>query len=92
MYKAILLIPDVFNHKHTKLLANLLLERLGFGSAILHQESVCASFGSGVSSACVVDIGDQKTSVCCVEDGISHRNTRVTMDYGAVTSPGVSTM
>lgn len=82
MYKAILLIPDVFNHKHTKLLANLLLERLGFGSAILHQESVCASFGSGVSSACVVDIGDQKTSVCCVEDGISHRNTRVTMDYG----------
>lgn len=41
MYKAILLIPDVFNHKHTKLLANLLLERLGFGSAILHQ--VCTS-------------------------------------------------
>ncbi|XP_078341111.1 actin-related protein 8-like [Crassostrea virginica] len=82
MYKAILLIPDVFNHKHTKYLMNLLLERLGFGSAILHQESVCASFGSGVSSACVVDVGDQKTSVCCVEDGISHRNTRVTMDYG----------
>ena len=35
-----------------------------------------ATFGCGVSSACVVDIGDQKTSVCCVEDGISHRNTR----------------
>lgn len=51
MYKAILLIPDVFNHKHTKLLANLLLERLGFGSAILHQvckcnvlQEVCQSF------------------------------------------------
>lgn len=32
--------------------------------------------------ACVVDVGDQKTSVSCVEDGISHRNTRVRMDYG----------
>ncbi|XP_062612394.1 actin-related protein 8-like [Saccostrea cucullata] len=82
MYKAMLLIPDVFSHRHTKHLMTLLLDRLGFGSAILHQESVCATFGSGVSSACVVDIGDQKTSVCCVEDGISHRNTRVTMDYG----------
>lgn len=43
---------------------------------IVLQESVCAVYGSGLSSACVVDIGDQKTSVCCVEDGISHRNTR----------------
>ena len=33
-------------------------------------------FGQGVPSACVVDVGDQKTSICCVEDGISHRNTR----------------
>lgn len=43
---------------------------------IVHQESVCAAFGSGLSSACVVDVGDQKTSVCCVEDGVSHRNSR----------------
>lgn len=43
---------------------------------VVHQESVCATFGSGLSSACIVDVGDQKTSVCCVEDGVSHRNTR----------------
>lgn len=43
---------------------------------VVHQESVCATFGSGLSSTCVVDVGDQKTSVCCVEDGVSHRNTR----------------
>lgn len=43
---------------------------------IVHQESVCATFGSGLSSACVVDVGDQKTSLCCVEDGVSHRNSR----------------
>ncbi|KAG8556954.1 hypothetical protein GDO81_018264 [Engystomops pustulosus] len=49
---------------------------------IVHQESVCAVYGSGLTSACVVDVGDQKTSICCVEDGISHRNTRLCLAYG----------
>ncbi|CAJ1055577.1 Actin-related protein 8 [Xyrichtys novacula] len=51
-------------------------------AVIVHQESVCATFGSGLSSACVVDVGDQKTSVCCVEDGVSHRNSRLCLAYG----------
>ena len=37
---------------------------------------MCATFGAGVPSACVVDIGDQKTSVCCVDDGMSQTSTR----------------
>lgn len=82
IYKAILMIPDVYVHKHIKELMNILLDKLGFGSAIIHQESVLATFGCGIGSACVVDIGDQKTSICCVEDGISHKNTRITMEYG----------
>lgn len=45
---------------------------------ILHpQESVCASFGAGLSSACVVDVGDSKASVCCIEDGVSLEQTRL---------------
>lgn len=47
-----------------------------YAAIIVHQESVCATFGSGLSSACVVDVGDQKTSLSCVEDGVSHRNSR----------------
>jgi actin-related protein 8 len=43
---------------------------------------VAATFGSGLSYACVVDVGDQKTSVSCVEDGICHPNTRVRLEYG----------
>ena len=43
---------------------------------MVHQESVSATYGSGLSSACVVDVGDQKTSLCCVEDGVSHRSSR----------------
>ena len=27
-------------------------------------------------------MGDQKTSISCVEDGISHPETRIHLDYG----------
>ena len=36
-YKAVLLIPDVYNHKHVREMMNLLLDRLGFGAALVHQ-------------------------------------------------------
>ncbi|XP_070558139.1 actin-related protein 8-like isoform X2 [Ptychodera flava] len=81
-YRAILLIPDIYHRPHVKELMNLLLNRLGFGAAIVIQESVCATFGAGLQSACVVDVGDQKTSISCVEDGLSHRNTRIRLSYG----------
>lgn len=81
-YKALLLIPDVYTHLHIREMMRVLLERLGFGAAIVHQESVCGAFGAGVPSGCIVDVGDQKISVCCVEDGISHKNTRLTMEIG----------
>uniref|UniRef100_A0A8C3AQL3 Actin related protein 8 n=1 Tax=Cyclopterus lumpus TaxID=8103 RepID=A0A8C3AQL3_CYCLU len=60
---------------------NIFILKLCF-SIIVHQESVCATFGSGLSSACVVDVGDQKSSLCCVEDGVSHRNSRLCLAYG----------
>lgn len=46
------------------------------------QEHVAATFGSGLSYACVVDIGDQKISISCVEDAMSHPNTRVSLKFG----------
>lgn len=46
------------------------------------KDHVAATFGAGLGYACVVDVGDQKTSVSCVEDGISHPNTRVKLEYG----------
>lgn len=81
-YRAVLVIPDVYCRQHVKEIVNMLLTKLKFGSCFVHLESVCATFGAGLSYACVVDVGDQKTSVSCVEDGISHRNTRLCMEYG----------
>uniref|UniRef100_A0A3Q2C7B5 Actin-related protein 8 n=1 Tax=Cyprinodon variegatus TaxID=28743 RepID=A0A3Q2C7B5_CYPVA len=81
-YRCILLVPDIYNRHHVKEIVTMLLQNMGFSGIIVHQESVCATFGSGLSSACVVDVGDQKTSISCVEDGVSHRNTRLCLAYG----------
>jgi actin-related protein 8 len=81
-YRAVLLIPDVYHRRHVRDLLDLLLQRLGFAAAFIVQESVCATFGAGVGSACVVDVGDQKTTVSCVEDGLVQPLTRLVMQYG----------
>lgn len=76
-YKAILVIPDIYNRLYIKELVSLLLCRLGFGGCFLLQDHVASTFGAGLGAACVVDLGDQKTSVSCVEDALSQRATRV---------------
>ncbi|XP_047359700.1 actin-related protein 8 isoform X3 [Vespa velutina] len=75
-YRAVLVIPDIYNRHYLRELTTLMLCEIGFGGCFLLQDHVAATFGAGLGYACVVDVGDQKTSVSCVEDGISHRNTR----------------
>ena len=72
----ILLIPDLIDRTALKELVNLLLVRMEFSSAFLHQESVCATFSAGLSSACVINVGGETTHICCVEEGMSNPSTR----------------
>lgn len=81
-YRAFLVIPDIYNRSHIKELLRLLLKRMKFGGVLISHEAVCATFGAGLNYACVVDIGDQKTSVCCVEDGFSPRVARLCLEFG----------
>lgn len=46
----------------------------------LFQESICAAFGAGLATACVVDIGATKTSVSCVEEGLILPDTRSVLE------------
>lgn len=69
-HRVVLVIPDVYNRRHVKELVSMLLRSFGFHSCFIQHESVCATFGAGLSSATVVDVGDQKTSayrVCVVD-------------------------
>lgn len=81
-YRAVLVVPDSLDKNHIKEMMNILLCKLGFSSVIIHQESVSSVFGCGLSAACVVDVGDEKTSICCVEDGLVIPSSRLWLQYG----------
>lgn len=75
-YRTLVLVPDMCKRRHLRAIIEVLLDDLGFAAVLLHQESVCATFGAGVSSACVVDVGASKVSVSCVDEGISLEQCR----------------
>lgn len=75
-YRAVVVIPDMYRRRHVRAIIEVLLADLGFSAVLLHQESVCATFGAGVSSACVVDVGASKISVSCVDEGVSVEESR----------------
>ncbi|KAF8724871.1 cytoskeleton organization, partial [Rhizoctonia solani] len=78
----ILVIPDHFDRFYVRELANVLLVQMGFAQICVQQESLCAAFGAGLSTACVVDIGAVKTSIACVDEGQVVPDTRITLDLG----------
>ncbi|KAK3817305.1 MAG: hypothetical protein J3Q66DRAFT_282815 [Benniella sp.] len=78
----LLVIPDLYNKLYVIELVNMLLKSMQFRGVIALQESVCAAFGAGISTACVVDIGAEVTKVACVEDGVCIANSRAVLKYG----------
>ncbi|CAE6403838.1 unnamed protein product [Rhizoctonia solani] len=71
-----------FDRFYVRELANVLLVQMGFAQLCVQQESLCAAFGAGLSTACVVDIGAVKTSIACVDEGQVVPDTRITLDLG----------
>ncbi|ORY81557.1 hypothetical protein BCR37DRAFT_402909 [Protomyces lactucae-debilis] len=81
-YAFCLVIPDLYDRAFVENLMHVAFAELSFAQVLLLQESVCATYGAGISSACVVDVGAQKTSVSCVEEGICLGDSRVLLNYG----------
>uniref|UniRef100_A0A0X3P4Z1 Uncharacterized protein n=1 Tax=Schistocephalus solidus TaxID=70667 RepID=A0A0X3P4Z1_SCHSO len=63
-------------------MTGMLLTNLKFARVVVQQASACATYGVGLPTACVVDIGSQKTSVACVDEGVSLPEVRVTLPIG----------
>ncbi|KAG8718045.1 actin-like protein arp8 [Ceratobasidium sp. 394] len=78
----ILVIPDYYDRFYVRELVNVLLVQMGFAQVCVQQESLCAAFGAGLSTACVVDIGAVKTSIACVDEGQVVPDTRISLDFG----------
>jgi len=81
-YNVVLIIPDLFVRTQIKGLINIFMKVMGFKSIFIHLESVLSTFGAALQTACVVDIGSTKVSVCCLEDGLIVENSLIRKNYG----------
>ncbi|KAK8252728.1 hypothetical protein HDK77DRAFT_436509 [Phyllosticta capitalensis] len=83
-YGCVCVIPDLYEKRYVCQMLDILLRDIGFGRVCFQQESLAATFGAGYSSSCIVDIGAQKTSICCVEEGLCIEDSRVNLKYGGM--------
>ncbi|KAF2853014.1 actin-like ATPase domain-containing protein [Plenodomus tracheiphilus IPT5] len=81
-YKCVFIIPDLYERQYVTMILDILIRDLGLGKVCLQQESLSATFGAGYGVACVVDIGAQKTSICCVDEGLCAEESRVNLKMG----------
>ena len=81
-YGCVFVIPDLYEKQYVVLMLEMMMRDLGFARCAFMQESLAATYGAGYTSACVVDIGAQKTSICCVEEGMCIEGSRVNIKYG----------
>ncbi len=78
----VFVIPDLYDRVYVSAILDILLRDLAFGRVCFIQESVAASFGAGYSVSCIVDVGAQTTTVCCVDEGMCIEHSRVNLKYG----------
>ncbi|KAF2226451.1 chromatin remodeling complex subunit [Elsinoe ampelina] len=81
-YSVVFVIPDLYEKTIVAQVLHELLMDFGFQRVCFMQESLAATFGAGYSSSCIVDVGAQKTSICCVEDGMCIEDSRMNLKYG----------
>ncbi|KAG9239745.1 hypothetical protein BJ875DRAFT_365064 [Amylocarpus encephaloides] len=81
-YSCVIVIPDLYDKVYVERLAQWAIVNAEFKQVCFIQESLAATYGAGYSSACIVDIGAQKTSICCVDDGLCIENSRINLKYG----------
>jgi len=79
---ALLVVPDSLDVDEISLLADVVLQDLGFRACAVHVESVAAAFSHGAPVSCVVNLGAQASSVVCVEDGCALPASRIFLPFG----------
>lgn len=81
-YSIILIIPDIFIRQQVKGLVNVFLRTLEFKYIYIHLESILACFGACLSQACVVDLGYEKVTISCVDEGLILPGTTIRKCFG----------
>lgn len=81
-YSCVFVIPDLYDKKYVKQALRTCMNWFEFSKVCFIQESMAATFGAGYTQACVVDVGAQKTSIACVEDGLVIEDSRINLKFG----------
>lgn len=81
-YSCVFVIPDLYEKSYVTQVLDMLMREFAFARVCFIQESLAATFGAGFTSACVVDVGAQKTTICCVEEGMCVESSRVNLKFG----------
>lgn len=81
-YRVVLVIPDICDREDVRSMVDLVLNSLNFFAIFVVLENVASAFGDCIPSACVIDVGAEKTSISCVDDGLSLPETRIMLAYG----------
>jgi len=81
-YSCVFVVPDLYERVYVTTILDVLIREFGFSRVCFIQESLAATFGGGFSISCVVDVGAQKTSICCVDEGMCVEESRINLKYG----------
>ncbi|KAI0024581.1 putative chromatin remodeling complex subunit [Xylariomycetidae sp. FL0641] len=81
-YSCVFVIPDLYDKRYVEQVLKSCMVWFEFSRVCFIQESMAATFGAGYTQACVVDVGAQKTSVACVEDGLCVEDSRINLKFG----------
>ncbi|RDA84461.1 hypothetical protein CP532_0061 [Ophiocordyceps camponoti-leonardi (nom. inval.)] len=81
-YSCVFVVPDLYDKHYVEQMLRSAMIWFEFSRICFVQESMAATFGAGYTQACVVDVGAQKTSVSCVEDGLCVDDSRINLKFG----------
>jgi len=81
-YDVVFVVPDLYDKKYMESMLRSLLIELEFKQVAFIQEGLAAQYGAGYSMNCIVDIGAQKTSISCIDDGMIIEDSRINLKYG----------
>ena len=81
-YSCVFVIPDLYDKAYVEMVLRMCMSWFEFNKVCFIQESYSATCGAGYSQGCVVDVGAQKTSIACVEDGLVVEDSRINLKYG----------
>lgn len=81
-YSCVFVVPDLYERVYVTAVLDALIREFGFSRVCFIQESLAATFGGGFSISCVVDVGAQKTSICCVDEGMCMEESRINLKCG----------